>query len=130
MNTFKLPDGVYDFLKKSITVVLPAGALLISALGAIWGWSTEQVVDTIGAVALFLGAVIGISNIPFQRAGGAIPPVIGDIQVVSVPTEVNGVPTGTSETSILRLDSELDRLSDGDRVTLVYREKPMPLSDI
>lgn len=60
---FQMPNKVYDILKTVCTIILPALATLYASLSGIWGFPyTEQVVGTITAVDLFIGAIIGISS--------------------------------------------------------------------
>jgi len=64
---------IYDTLKWISTVVLPALATLILAIGQIWNvtaW-TVPIGATIAAVATFLGAILGISSIAYNKAKGA-----------------------------------------------------------
>lgn len=123
MNTFKLSDKVYDFVKKLLTIVLPAGTALLTALGAIWGWEVGQIVQTAGAIALFLGAVLGISNVPFQKAGGG---VAGDLQVVSIPDDKGG----SSKTTVVSFNKDPGTLVDGQKISLRFKEKPVDISDL
>lgn len=63
-----MPNKVYDLLKWIALVVLPALATLYFALAGIWGFPYgEQVVGTIAAVDTFLGAILGISSINYQK---------------------------------------------------------------
>ena len=65
---FKKPDKVYDVLKTVCTIFLPALATLYASLSGIWGLPyTEQIVGTITAVTLFLGAVLGISSANYNK---------------------------------------------------------------
>ncbi|NMN01769.1 phage holin [Bifidobacterium panos] len=64
MPDWLLPDKAYQVLKWLTLTVLPALAVLVGALGPVWGLTmTDAVVTTISAVALFFGAVIGVSAI-------------------------------------------------------------------
>lgn len=64
-----MSDKVYDALKFTAQVVLPALGTLYFALSSIWGLPYgEQVVGTITAFDCFLGAVLGIST--YQYNGG------------------------------------------------------------
>ena len=58
----KLPDNVYNILKWSCLIAVPALITLISTLGTIYGHDMTTVTATIGAIATFVGALIGISN--------------------------------------------------------------------
>ena len=63
-------NKVYDVLKWVATVVLPALASFTLVLGQIWGWTdwTVPIGATIAALATFLGALLGISSIQYQKA--------------------------------------------------------------
>lgn len=124
MNTFKLPDKVYDFIKKLTTIVFPAVTVLYGTLAGIFGWgNTVEVIGTIGAVSIFLGAVLGISNVPFQKAGGG---VVGDLQVVSIPDDKGG----STKTTLVSFNEDPGTLVDGQRIALQFREKPVDISDL
>lgn len=59
-----LNDKIYDVLKWICLICLPALATLYGVLSKIWGlpYGTE-ITATINAVALFVGALIGVSHI-------------------------------------------------------------------
>ena len=64
----KMSNKVYDVLKWIALVVLPAIAVLYGTLANIWGLPFgEQVPDTITAIDLFLGVVLGISNVSYKK---------------------------------------------------------------
>ena len=64
----KLPDNVYNSLKWITMILLPAIATLYFALSGIWGFPyAEQIVGTIAAVETFLGALLGISTIQYNK---------------------------------------------------------------
>ena len=68
---FELNDKVYDVLKWLVLIVLPACSGLYAALAGVWGWGyTEQVTTTISAVALFIGALIGVSSASYKQEKG------------------------------------------------------------
>ncbi|MBO7732745.1 MAG: phage holin [Methanobrevibacter sp.] len=67
-----LKDSVYDILKFVAQVILPALGTLYFALAQIWGLPYgEQIVGTITAVDAFLGALLGISTIQYNKQKGA-----------------------------------------------------------
>lgn len=74
-----ISSKLYDFLKPVSTIVLPAIATLYLALSQIWGLpAANQVVQTVTAVDLFLGAIMALSS----RAYNAQPsdnPVVGSL---------------------------------------------------
>lgn len=66
----KLNNKLYDILKWICLIVLPAIGTLYYALAGIWGFPYgEQVVGTITAIDTFLGALIGISTINYNKEG-------------------------------------------------------------
>lgn len=64
-----LPQKVYEALRWIIAIVIPAVSVLIVSLNTIWnlGWPAEQISLTLDAVALFLGAIFGISKVANDR---------------------------------------------------------------
>lgn len=62
-----LPDKVYDILKWLLLTFTPALIVLISTLGVIYNFDTEVITLTIGAIATFIGALIGISNHNYNK---------------------------------------------------------------
>ena len=65
---FAMSNKTYDILKYIAQIVLPACATLYGALAGIWGLPYgEQIVATIAAVDLFLGAVLKISTDDYNK---------------------------------------------------------------
>lgn len=63
-----MSNKVYDILKAIALVWLPALGTLYFTLAGIWGFPyAEAVVNTIVAVDTFLGAVLGISTIQYNK---------------------------------------------------------------
>lgn len=63
-------DKLYQILKWIAQLVLPASGALYFALSTIWGLPYgEQVVGTITAVDAFLGAILGISTVQYNKNG-------------------------------------------------------------
>lgn len=63
-----MSNKLYDILKFIAQIVLPAAGTLYFALASIWGFPYgEQIVGTISAVDAFLGAVLGISTIQYNK---------------------------------------------------------------
>ena len=59
----KLSNKVYDILKYIVTIVLPALTTLWLTIASIWHIPYgEPIGATMGAIAVFLGALIGISS--------------------------------------------------------------------
>lgn len=67
----KFNDKIYNALKWICLIVLPACATLYYALSGIWGLPYgEQIVGTITAIDTFIGALIGISTINYNKEKG------------------------------------------------------------
>lgn len=63
-----LKNSVYDLLKEIAQIYLPALATLYFTLASIWGFPyAEQIVGTISAIDVFLGAVLKISTINYLK---------------------------------------------------------------
>lgn len=64
-----ISSKLYDTLKWIVQIVLPACGALYSALAALWGFPyVEQIVGTISAVTVFLGALMKISSTNYYKA--------------------------------------------------------------
>ena len=64
----KLSNKAYDTLKWIAQYLLPAIGTLYFALARIWGLPYgEQVVGTITSVDAFLGAILGISTMQYNK---------------------------------------------------------------
>lgn len=66
---------LYDWLKYIAQIVLPALGTLYFTLAGVWNLSSgDQVVGTIMAVDLFLGVLLGISQVNYNKqiASGVI----------------------------------------------------------
>lgn len=63
----QLNDKSYNIIKWVVLTVLPALSVLIATLGKGYGWDTENIVLTLNAVALFLGAITGVSNYNYNK---------------------------------------------------------------
>lgn len=61
-------NKTYDLLKEIAQIWLPAIATLYFTLASIWGLPyAEQIVGTISAIDVFLGAVLKISTINYLK---------------------------------------------------------------
>ena len=64
MNDYLLPDKAYNILKWVGLIACPALATFIGVVGKSWGWElTPEIVTTINAFGIFIGAVIGASQL-------------------------------------------------------------------
>lgn len=65
----KLNNKTYDVLKWIAMYLLPAAGTLYFTLAGIWGIPYgEQVVGTITAVDTFLGIILGISTVQYNKS--------------------------------------------------------------
>ena len=63
-----MSNKVYDVLKCIAMYLLPALGTLYFALAGIWGLPYgEQIVGTITAVDTFLGVILGISTVQYNK---------------------------------------------------------------
>ena len=61
-------NKVYDVLKWIAMYILPALGTLYFALAGIWGLPYgEQIVGTITAIDTFLGVILGISTVQYNK---------------------------------------------------------------
>lgn len=65
-----LPGKAYDVLKWVAQILIPAIGTLYFALDQIWGlFDAERVVGTMTAIDVFLGVVLGISTMNYNKSG-------------------------------------------------------------
>lgn len=63
-----MSNRMYDILKWTAQILLPALATLYFALASIWNFPYgEQIVGTITAIDAFLGAILGISTAQYNK---------------------------------------------------------------
>ena len=63
-----MSNKTYDILKFVAQILLPALGTLYFALASIWGLPYgEEIVGTITAVDAFLGALLGISTVQYNK---------------------------------------------------------------
>ena len=64
----KLSNKLYDVLKWIAMIFLPALGTLYFALAKIWDLPlAEEIVGTLSAIAVFIGAIIGISSAQYNK---------------------------------------------------------------
>lgn len=69
----KLNDKVYDILKWIAQYLLPAIGTLYFALAGIWGLPYgEQIVGSITAIDTFLGVILGLSSMKYNKSDNDI----------------------------------------------------------
>ena len=63
-----LSNKAYDVLKWIAQILLPALGTLYFALAGIWGLQYgEQIIGTIAAVDTFLGVILGVSSLQYNK---------------------------------------------------------------
>jgi len=64
-----MTNKVYDILKWISIIVLPAVSTFIVVISKIWGWGDlgSLIAQTITAVAVLLGTILGISNYKYTH---------------------------------------------------------------
>ena len=69
-----LTNKAYDILKWVAIIALPAISTFVVVISRIWGWADlgSLIAQTITAVALLLGALLGISNYQYKRDGFSV----------------------------------------------------------
>jgi hypothetical protein len=68
-QTSLLSDKLYQKLKATALIVLPASGALYFGLAQIWGLpAAEQVIGTITVVDTFLGVLLGISTSSYNKS--------------------------------------------------------------
>ena len=67
-----LSDKVYDILKWVAIVCLPALSTFIVVISKIWNWPDlgSSIAQTITAVAVLIGALLGVSSIKYSQNKG------------------------------------------------------------
>lgn len=66
-------NKLYDVLKWVAILLIPALSTLVSVLGKIWGWGwADAVAQTITALGVFLGAILGISSVNYNKLGAGL----------------------------------------------------------
>ncbi len=82
-----LPDKWYDVLKKVAQFLLPSLATLYFAISSVWGLPyTDQVVGSIVAFNVFLGVLLGISDMQYKHVKAKLGADIGMGEEEPTPT--------------------------------------------
>lgn len=62
-----MSNRAYDILKEVVTIALPAITTLWLTLASIWNFPyAESIGATLGAITVFLGALIGVSSAKYK----------------------------------------------------------------
>ena len=64
----QLPNKVFDWLKWIAIIALPALSTFIVVISKIWNWADlgSMIAQTITAVAVLLGARLGVSSVNYK----------------------------------------------------------------
>lgn len=64
----QLPNKVFDWLKWTAIICLPALSTFIVVISKIWNWADlgSMIAQTITAVAVLLGALLGVSSVNYK----------------------------------------------------------------
>lgn len=63
-----ISNKLYDYLKWLCLIALPALSTLYWSLASIWDWPyIEQISGTIAAVGTFLGVLLGVSTVQYNK---------------------------------------------------------------
>ena len=64
----QLPNKVFDWLKWTAIICLPALSTFIVVISKIWNWADlgSMIAQTITAVAVLLGALLGVSSVNYN----------------------------------------------------------------
>ena len=65
-----IPNKVYDWLKWIVVIFLPALNVLMASLGDALGFNSVVICKVIIAIHVFLGALIGVSTIAYNKQKG------------------------------------------------------------
>lgn len=64
----QLPNKVFDWLKWTAIICLPALSTFIVVISKIWNWADlgSMIAQTITAIAVLLGALLGVSSVNYK----------------------------------------------------------------
>ena len=65
-----IPNKLYDWLKWIVVIFLPALNVLMASLGDALGFNSVVICKVIIAIHVFLGALIGVSTIAYNKQKG------------------------------------------------------------
>lgn len=111
---YQLSDKWYDRLKWVAQYLLPGAATLYFALSNVWGFPyTEQVVGTIVAVDTFLGALLGLSAMAYNKLKEAEGYMSENLPVEEGPTVVKKSALSSDTYDILKWVARIALPSSG-----------------
>jgi hypothetical protein len=112
-NPFMLPSKLYNFLKQLALIGLPAISTLYFMLGETWEWdNVTQVIGTIAAIQVFLGAMLGLSTRAYNKSDARF-----DGDFVSTETEEG------NKSYLLDLKTDPEELPSKKQITFKVKNK-------
>lgn len=64
-----LTNKVYDVLKYISTILIPSLVVLIASISAAVGFDCSVICAIIGAIGVFIGSLIGVSTVQYNKKG-------------------------------------------------------------
>ncbi len=111
-----LNSKVYDVLKTVVQIVLPASAVLYTALATLWGFPyVTEVVGTTAAITTFLGVILGRSSKNYKNSEARFD---GSLEVSE---------QDTSQIHRIEITTEPENLQTQEAVTFRVRKVPNEL---
>lgn len=112
---FILSNKLYDKLKFLVQIILPGLAVLYAALSQWWGFpKVQEVVGSIGAIAVFLGLLLGRSSANFQNAVAQEAAPDGTFDVTTLEDGKKSVTLG--------FEQDPETLVDGRKLVFIVKE--------
>lgn len=66
----KFSNKIYDIIKYSLFIFIPALITFLGTLGKIYDFDTEVIILTISAITTFMGTITGLSNARYNKEKG------------------------------------------------------------
>lgn len=67
-----LPQKIYEFLRWTLTIVIPAALTLFTTLNVAlgWGFNGDTVTSVVMGIATFFGVVFGVNKVANDKMNG------------------------------------------------------------
>lgn len=109
-SIFNLSNAVYDKIRIIVQIWMPAISVFYTAIANIWGFGyVEQIVGTIAAITVLLGAILGLSRKNFNAGNAPDQAYDGELLVDS---------SNPVEGTFMQLDADPTTLTSKDKITL------------
>jgi hypothetical protein len=116
-NMLLMSDKLYNILKHAAAIGFPALSALYYTVAQIWGIpDTKEVMGTISAVNVFVGALVGVSYVKYNNSGAKY---VGALEVID---------SGDKKTFSLNLNSDPESLEQLSEAT--FKVVSSPPSDV